>query len=244
MKSQNYITFIKSIRSSAIFPLLFVITMWVVFLIEESGTYYFETYGIYPRDFIGLRGVVLSPFIHGDWEHLTNNSYPMLFLGTAIFFFYRKVAWQVILYSMLITGIWVWVGARTAFHFGASGMIYAFAGFLFFSGVFNRNLRMMGLSLLVVFLYGSMVWGVLPIQPGVSWESHLFGGIAGLAMAWIFRKEGPKKKKIDLEGGLDELEAIYGQEYWKQPESTALNMRPINFRYVYKESKPKEEDAN
>lgn len=239
MNSSDKLSTSKHLWQSIVIPVLFVLSMWSVFLVDLSGEYYLETFGIHPRDITGLRGIIFSPFIHGDWEHLVNNTYPMLFLGTAIFYFYRKVAMRVFIYSMMITGIWVWIGARQSFHIGASGMIYSFAAFLFFSGVFNKNLRMMGLSLLIVFFYGSMVWGVLPIQPGVSWESHLFGGIAGLGLAWLYRNEGPKKKKIKLDVGIEELEEIYGKEYWNLPETTANTMRPINIRYIYKES-PKE----
>lgn len=235
-------TFFGNIKRAAVFPLFFVAIMWAVFLIENLLGSYFGVYGILPRDWTGLRGVFLSPFIHGGWEHLTHNSLPMLILGTMLFFFYKRVAWQVFFYSMLMTGVWVWVGARSSFHIGASGMIYAFASFLFFSGVFNRNLRMMGVSLFIAFMYGSMWWGVLPLEKGVSWESHLFGAISGVVIAWQYKKVGPQRKKYDLESGLDKLQEQYGEEYWNRPEvdprSEELKRR-ISIRYIFK---PREEN--
>ncbi len=201
MKSQK-----PTLLSSVLFPLLFTMVMWGVFAIEYFDDRNFASWGIYPRDITGLRGILFAPFIHGGIDHLLNNTYPVLFLGTAIFYFYRKVAFQIVVYSILFTGFWVWVGARPSFHIGASGVIYAWGSFLFFSGMLNKNTRMMGLSLLIVFLYGSMVWGVLPLVEHISWESHLFGAISGAILAWFYRKEGPQRKKYSWE--LEEEESF------------------------------------
>jgi len=117
---------------------------------------------------------------------------PLLILSVGIFYFYWEIAWKAFAYIYLITGIWVWVAARPSYHIGASGVIYGLAFFLFFSGIFRKDPRSLALSLLVSFLYGSMVWGVLPIKEGMSWESHLFGALAGTFIAYWLRKEGPQ----------------------------------------------------
>lgn len=225
--------------------------MWMVFGWEYYFGVSFNSYGILPRDLIGLRGVVFSPFLHGDLSHIINNTYPILILGTAIFFFYKKAAKSVVLYSIIMTGLWVWAFARSSFHIGASGLIYAWGGFLFLSGVLNKNTRMMGLSLLVVFLYGSLVWGVLPLEDGVSWESHLMGGIAGFVLAYVFRKEGPQRKKFKWE----EDEEEYEIEFWnmtqaeinqyylhKMQEKTSSQRLEVPFKYVYKSNSDKTEN--
>ena len=237
-----------SLKKSVRFPILMVLVMWGVFAVEFFFHTSFNSYGILPRDFIGLRGVLLAPFIHGDFQHILNNTYPVLILGTAIFYFYRKSAKFVVMYSFIMTGIWVWAMARSSFHIGASGLIYAWGAFLFLSGVLNKNKRMMGLSLLVVFLYGSLVWGVLPLEEGVSWESHLFGAIAGLILAYVFRKDGPQRKTFQWE----EDEEEYEIEFWnmtqaeinqyylkKMQEKTSAQRTEVPFKYIYK---PESED--
>jgi membrane associated rhomboid family serine protease len=233
----------SSLKRSLVFPTLMVLAMWAVFGWEHYYSISFNSYGIFPRDLVGLRGVFLSPFIHGDLEHIINNSYPVLILGTAIFYFYKKSAAFVMLYSMLMTGIWVWAMARSSFHIGASGLIYAWGAFLFTSGVLNKNKRMMGLSLLIVFLYGSLVWGVLPLVPGVSFESHLMGAIGGVILAFVFRKEGPQRKTYQWETDEEEYEI----EFWnmtqeeinlyylkKQQEKTSAQRAEVQIKYHFK----------
>lgn len=233
---------------SMIFPVFMLLIMWGVFIWETVFLVSFNTYGIYPRDLIGLRGILFSPFIHSDFQHIINNSYPVLILGTAIFYFYRRSAKYVLLYSFLMTGIWVWAMGRSSFHIGASGLIYAWGAFLFTSGVLNRNKRMMGLSLLVVFLYGSMIWGVLPLMPEISWESHLFGAIAGTVLAFVFKKEGPKKRKYDWETNEEEYEIEFwnmtqeeiNQYYIKKAQEKTSGGRPeVSIKYDFK---PKKDD--
>jgi len=169
--------------------------------------------GIFPLKVKGLIGIVTAPLIHSDFEHLIANSIPILILGTGVFYFYNKVAYKVFFLSYLIANIWIWFGARQAYHIGASGLVYSFASFLFFSGVFGKNMKLMAISLLVVFLYGSMIWGVLPIQPQVSWESHLMGAIAGMVLAIYFRNYGPKRMVYSWE--LEEDDIDDEDPYWE-----------------------------
>ncbi len=238
----------NTINRSVIVPIVMVIFMWVVFGWEHYFQISFNSYGILLRDFVGLRGVIFAPFIHGDLSHIVNNSYPVLILGTAIFYFYKNSAKFVFMYSFMMTGIWVWAMARSSFHIGASGLIYAWGAFLFLSGVLNRNKRMMGLSLLVVFLYGSMIWGVLPLKEGISWESHLFGAIAGLILAIVFKKDGPQRKTFQWEENEEEYEIefwnmtqeeinLYYRKKWQ--EKTSEQSPEVSYKYSFK---PKSED--
>ncbi len=177
----------------------FVLLIILLFLLDLGYGGEFSRYGLLPRDLKGLRGILTSPFIHGSWEHLINNSIPLLALGMAIHYFYREVAWKIYLGSILITGIWVWAFARPVIHIGASGVLYSFASFVFVSGLIRKNYRLFALSMLVVFWYGGMVWGILPIKHGISWESHLMGALTGIILAINYRKIGWSPVKYEWE---------------------------------------------
>lgn len=179
-------------------PFVFVVLMWGVFWLGENAGIELFRWGIKPRSTEGLKGILFSPLIHGNFMHLTNNSLPVLVLGSALFYFYPKKAFRVILWSWLGTGILVWIMARDSYHIGASGLIYALAGFIFLNGLLSRKPNLLAMSLLVVFLYGSLVWGVLPLENEVSWEAHLSGGISGLLLAVIFYQRSTVNVSEDL----------------------------------------------
>jgi membrane associated rhomboid family serine protease len=190
--------FRKKMFLSMIIPGVFVFVMWLVKITELLFNLDLTNFGIYPLSFKGLPGIIFSPFIHADFGHLFNNSLPLFFLGTALFYFYSEVAVKVSLWTYLLTGILVWLAGRDAWHIGASGLIYGLASFLFFSGIIRKYFRMVALSLLIVFLYGSMVWGIFPnIYRNVSWESHMLGFISGIILAVVYRKEGPQAPVYD-----------------------------------------------
>ncbi|MFH4967049.1 rhomboid family intramembrane serine protease [Gaetbulibacter sp. M240] len=176
------------------YPIFFVLLIWVVFWFEVRFSYNFNTYGVYPLTFKGLRGIVLSPFIHSSMEHLYHNSMPLLILSMALFYFYRAIAWKVLLLGILISGFLTWCISRPAYHIGASGLIYVLFSFIFFKGILAKNYRLIALSLSVIFLYGSMIWYVFPMEDGMSWEGHLSGLITGLLFAFIFKKEIARRK--------------------------------------------------
>ena len=177
------------------YPLLFVLTIWIVFWIEVRFGVNFNPFGVYPRKLSGLWGVFFSPFIHSGIRHLFNNTIPLLVLSIALFYFYRSISWKILGYGLLLTGLITWLIARPAYHIGASGIIYLLASFLFFKGVFSKHYRLVALSLIVVFLYGGLLWYVTPIDPEVSWEGHLSGLIVGLLFAFIFKKNIAKAPK-------------------------------------------------
>lgn len=192
---------------AAVIPVLWVLAMWIVYLLDQEMGLKLKRYGLVPRDTDGLLGVVTSPMLHGSFEHLINNSIPALVLGWSLFYFYKEISGRVLLISWIGTGLLVWVSARHSVHIGASGVVYALTAFLFVSGFLRKHKSLMAISFMVTFLYGSLIWGVLPIEIGVSWESHLWGGLVGVFLAILFRKIGLQKPVHDW-GEEDEDEAI------------------------------------
>jgi len=184
--------------------------------------YYF---GVFPRRINGLPGILVSPFIHAGFNHLINNTVPFFFLLTAIFFFYNRVAWRVLLISYLLTGSLVWLMARSSYHIGASGLVYSFASFLFFSGIVRRNVNLLAISLLVIFIYGGMVWGIFPYRPEMSWESHLIGMTVGALLSVHYRHEGPQPTRFaeDMEEDEEEQEPVTKSGNSPQTGSDSVN---------------------
>lgn len=179
--------------------LVFVALIVFVKLAENYLGYKVIKLGVFPRTLEGLLGIITAPFIHGDWKHLFNNALPLIVLGTSLRFFYKEISKEVFFWSWLMSGLWLWSIGRPSFHIGASGLVYALASFLFFSGLIRKHTRLMAVSLVVVFLYGSLIWGIFPIKTHISWEGHLSGGIAGVLLAWWFREQGPPTQKYQYE---------------------------------------------
>lgn len=196
MSEKSHFTF--STRILAI-PLYFVLSLWIVFWFEVRNGFNFNTYGIYPRTFSGLKGILFSPFIHGDIKHLYHNSVPLFVLFFSLLYFYRNIAFRVFVYGTLLTGLLTWLLARDSYHIGASGIIYLLFSFIFFSGIIRKNYRLVAVSLMIIFLYGSMVWYVLPVEESISWEGHLSGFIVGLVFAFYYKGHGPQKYTYDWE---------------------------------------------
>lgn len=224
MPKEEHIEYRRLILS-LIPPSIFLLLIWLVKIVEviEGADWYHL--GIFPGKISGLKGILFSPLIHSNFSHLVNNSVPFLVLLTAIFYFYQKVAWRVFFYSYLITGILVWTLARPSYHIGASGLVYSFAAFLFISGIIRRNINLMAISLLVIFLYGSMIWGIFPYLPDMSWESHLIGFTIGAVLAIIFRHEGPGPTKFisDMEDDDEENETDMSDQEAPPERKTDIN---------------------
>ncbi len=195
-------------------PLIFLIIIWGVKVFEILTQTSLAQWGVLPRDFEGLRGVFFMPFIHGDVMHAAHNSIPLFVLSAMLVYFYRKTSWFILEVGTLLTGVLTWLIANKAYHIGASGVVYMLASYIFFSGVFRRNIKLMAVSLLVSFLYGSMIWSIFPfdfvVQDRVSWEGHLSGAIVGLLMAYRFRKiQIESQKKYSWEEETVEEEEPY-----------------------------------
>jgi len=187
---------------SILLPVIFIVLLWIVRFVEYEFGLSLHYLGIRPLSGEGLAGILLSPMIHEDARHLFNNSLPLLILGSAIFYFYSDIAFRVIIISWIGTGILVWIVGRDSWHIGASGIVYSLAAFLFVSGIIRRYMRLLALSLLVAYLYGSMVWGMFPfVDMQISWEAHMMGAFCGVVLAFWYRKEGPQRPEP---GWLDE----------------------------------------
>jgi membrane associated rhomboid family serine protease len=193
-------------------PVLFTALMWIVFGVNEEFDLDLSKYGLYPRTLEGLRGIFTIPFLHGSLSHITNNTVSFLVLCWALFHFYRPIAWKTLLGIYLISGIWVWISARSNYHIGASGVVYGLAAFLFLSGWLRREKRVAALSLLVAFLYGGLWWGVLPVDPKISWEGHFWGALAGFSLAYLYRKQGPQKPQYNWDEDEEENEDTENHE--------------------------------
>ena len=187
MQNENQLTFKTSI---VVIPTIFVGFIWMVYWFEIQFGYNFNKYGVFPRNLAGLRGVLFTHFIHADVKHLLNNSIPLLVLLSSLLYFYREVALQVFVYGAILTGFLTWLIARESYHIGASGIVYLLFSYIFFSGILKKHYRLIALSLIIIFLYGSMIWYILPIEKGMSWEGHLSGFIVGLFFAFFFKNKG------------------------------------------------------
>ena len=175
-------------------PLFFVLAMWMVFWVEVRFKVDFGDYGILPRSWSGLRGILLSPFLHGDIKHLYNNSIPLLFLIALLRYFYREVSLQVLIFGILVSGLGTWIIGRENYHIGASGLIYVLVSFIFFKGVQTKYYRLVALSLLIVMLYGGTIWYIFPeVDNQISWEGHLAGFITGFLFSILYKAEKYKK---------------------------------------------------
>lgn len=241
-----------------LYAALVVVAMWLVFWAEHLFKFDFYTLGILPRTVEGLKGIVLMPLIHSetDIHHILNNSVPTFFLLTALVYFYKDIALKVFLWGWVITGVLVWIYAENkgSYHIGMSGLVYLLAGFLFTSGVLRKFLPLQAISLFVVFLYGSMIWGIFPMEERVSWEGHLMGLIVGVFLAFWFRENGPQRPKyqyeLEKEMGIEppDLEGMWNErirlaEEAEEERKRIENAPQIVYHFVptNQEDKPKDE---
>lgn len=237
-----------------VYPLLLLIVMWMSFWADHLfPEIRFYTYGVRPHDLLGLRGILFMPLIHAknEIEHIVNNSLPIAILLGALIYYYRSIALRVFVFSWIFTGLGVWVFASSLFsyHIGMSGIIYALAAFLFTSGVLRKYLPLQGISLFVAFVYGSLIWGVFPIEPKVSWEGHLFGLITGVILAIIYRKRGPQRPKyfyeIEKEMGIEppDFEGEYNERVRIAKEQEEEARKENNVKVIYHYQRPKNDQG-
>jgi membrane associated rhomboid family serine protease len=191
---------IKRLYISMFFPGVFLLVIWLVFLVDSTLKLDLVYHGLFPRKISGLQGILFGPLIHGGIKHIVANSLPLFALSSLLFYFYRNLSFRVLFFCYLLTGILVWMIGRPSYHVGASGIIYGLAGFLFVSGIIRKHLGLMAISFLVAFQYGSMIWGIFPIEDRVSWESHLAGLLSGLGLAYLYRSRGPKGNRLFWQG--------------------------------------------
>ena len=222
----------NTIIQSALFPLCFLLIIWIVFYCDVTYKLNLYEYGLQPQSAAGLLGIFTMPLLHGDFGHIFSNSLPLLVLGTCLFYFYKEIAFKVFFISYMSCGILVWLFATTSqhanIHIGASGLVYALSGFLFVSGIIRKHKALFGVSLLITFLYGTIIWGVLPSEyqkaihyiedrTNISWEGHLFGFLSGVMLAFLYRKTGIQRPIYSWEANNDE-DVDEANPYWMTNE--------------------------
>ena len=230
-------------------PLLAVLSIWTVYWLEVRFQINLNQYGIYPRTLVGLRGLLLSPFIHGSVSHLYNNTIPLALLLAALVYFYPRVWFRVLCWGILLSGIFTWIIGRPSYHIGASGVIYVLASFIFFKGIFTKYYRLVAVSLIVVFIYGGMLWFIFPIQEDISWEGHLSGFITGLLLAIFLKAQIPVPHKFkweteDYKEEEDEFLRHFDEDgnFIETKEEIIDDENPLKITYHYKGS-PGNEDV-
>lgn len=212
---------------SLVVPLLILFVMWLVKIIEYYGKFDLSYLGILPLKAKGLVGIITAPFIHENFDHLISNSIPLFLLTLCLFYFYKGISGKVLLLIYFINGICVWLSGRDAYHIGASGLVYGLAGFLFFSGILRRDSRLAAITMVITFLYGSMVWGIFPDffpDKNISFEGHFWGLAAGVIFAVYYRKQGPQRVKYswELEEEIspeDEAKGTPTDSFWRAPRN-------------------------
>ncbi len=197
----------RRLRIAFAVALSFVLLLWVVQFAEFFGGLDFTQFGIYPRRAAGLAGVLLAPFIHGSFAHLFANTAPIIVIGTMLLYGYPRAAKVLLPVVYLGGGVAVWLFAREAYHIGASGLAFGMLFFVFTVGALRWERRTIALSLVVFFLYGGMIWGVLPVARDVSFESHLSGAVLGIVLAFLLRRCDPKAPRKQYSWEREEAEA-------------------------------------
>ena len=219
---------------SFIVPAVFVLIIWLVKCVEEVFNLDFSYLGIKPLQVDGIPGIFLFHFLHGSWSHLFANTLPIIVLGACLYYFYQPIANKIGLLLIFSTGLLTWCGARGGVHIGASALIYGLAFFLMLSGFIRRNRNLVIVSFLVIFLYGSLVWGLYPkyaIENHISWEGHLAGFVMGIILAIFYRHEGPQREK-EPEDDDDSDDSDDDNPYWDVPEPPKEELtQPRYFRH-------------
>ncbi|AKS41807.1 rhomboid family intramembrane serine protease [Wenzhouxiangella marina] len=187
-----------------------LIVIWAVFGFERLMAIDLTQFGLRPRELAGLLGLATTPLLHGNFSHLMSNTLPLFVGGVAMLFLYPVAALRAFPLIYVGSSGLAWLFARSSLHIGASGLIYGILAFVFVSGLIRRDLRSVGVSLMIWLLYGSMIWGVLPTGSGTSWELHLSGAAVGLVLAFLLeRHDRPPLKRYDWE---DESEFEEGED--------------------------------
>ena len=196
---------ITQIIDDILWPAVFLVFFWLVFFANLAYPLDLNYYGVHPHSLFGLIGIIAMPFLHGDFTHLFSNSIPFLVSASFIFHFFKQRSWRIFIGIWLISGLGIWLmGEERSIHIGASGLVYGMVAFLMTSGFIRKNKHLTAVAFILVFMYGSMVWGLFPQyswvkEMNISWEGHLFGALSGVGLAFIYRKHGPEDDKDPFE---------------------------------------------
>jgi len=205
--------------------MFFILIMLIEIFLDESLNLNLYKFGVLPRTQTGLKGIILSPFIHGSFKHFFSNSLPFLVLLTSLLYFFPNKGFKIFIIITIASNIIVWIIGRISFHIGASGIIYGLASFIFFSGVISRRKEFIALSLIVVFLYGSLIWGIFPgIDKSISWEAHLGGFSVGTILSLFYHP----KKQIETENIKSKVFSDFSYNFY-----CPLNSKKQKLYYFY-----------
>jgi membrane associated rhomboid family serine protease len=206
----------RRIQHALIVTIGCLVLVWGAFLINLQFNLGLNRFGNRPLRTEGLVGILSMAFLHGGWEHIWSNTVSFFTLSSMLLYFYRGIGLKVLFWTWLGSGILLWTSGASGNHIGLSGVVYALAAFLFLSGVIRRHAILMRVALVVVFLYGSIVWGVFPIEVGVSWQGHLAGAFMGGLLAVVWRKEGPQPPPLppeeEEESEIEPEQAVVGPD--------------------------------
>lgn len=182
---------VRRLRRAFFVALSFTVLLWLIKVSDIIFNLDLVQYGVFPRRLSGLQGVVWAPLLHGSLSHVFSNTAPLIILGTTLLYGYPKSAKIVIPFIYSVSGLAVWLIARSSYHIGASGLVFGMMFFVFTIGILRWDKRAITLSLLVFFLYGGMIWGIFPSSSGVSFESHLAGAAIGILLAFRLKAYDP-----------------------------------------------------
>ncbi len=208
------------LRQSIVLAACFVGLLWNLHFLEYLFDIGVTRLGVYPREWSGLVGVLTGPLIHGSWSHLVSNTLPLLLLGSMLLYGYPRSRWRAIAIIWLVSGLGVWLFARSSYHFGASGLTHGMFFFLFTAGILRRDRRSAALLMVAFYMYGGMVLSIFPGDPGISFEYHAFGALAGIACGFAFRDSDPRpaRRQYSWEQERDEDDDLIGDEWRRGPQ--------------------------
>lgn len=229
------LSFFIRLLDSIVWPTLFVLMIWFVFFINLGYNLELNKFGMHPHDLSQLHGIITMIFLHGDFDHLLSNSIPLLLSMGFIFVNFEKERFSVICINVILTGgILFFMGQPETNHIGASGLVYALVFFIITHGFFTKNKEMLAASFVLIFLYGSLIYGLFPefgkiIGKNISWEGHLSGAISGVLVGFLYRKKGPQ----DIPPPEDDEDERDKDDYWRiktdLPDTDSTY--PIEFHY-------------
>ena len=223
----------KILKTSIIISVMIVFLPWVIIAIEAGLNDRFTNLGIYPLKGVGILGIATHWLVHGDLKHLISNTFPFFISLFMLFYHYRKIAFEVLIYIALTTGFWVWmIGRDNSLHIGASGLIYGLESFIILSGILSKNKRLMAAGLILIFLHGGLIYGLIAgfFDQKISYEAHIAGFFAGILYAFWFKNKINKTPKVKIQY----IAYIELQNYWLYQNNSAQN-KPL-LRYKYEEN--------
>lgn len=215
-------------KRAAAIAAFFTAVLWTIHISAAALGFPVDHFGIRPGALTALHGVITAPLAHASFEHLISNTLPLLVLGTAMLYGFPRASKIALPVIWLASGLGVWLFARAGAHLGASGLTHGMMFFVFVMGVLRRDRPSMALAMIVFFLYGGMVWGVLPTKPEISFESHLFGALAGIAAAFLLRRRDPlpppRRYEWEEETTIEADDPVIGDS-WRDAEAPEVPTR-------------------